>query len=478
MIPLTMRIKKTLPLLVAAVVAMPAILNAQTSDRLPAASNASGQLRDSMPATWTLEPQYTQTTPTSDGWWNRFSDPTLQALMQRAVDNNFNVLAAAQRIEQARQTIRQTKAGYYPSFNIHAGWDKVQTSGLNDVVHVHTERDSYWHGDIGMNWEIDLFGRIRRQLKADKAGYKASLADYDAVLVSLCSDLASTYVDLRVAQQQLLLTEGTASEQDSLLNMAKLRYEAGLVSELDVVTARIMIKQTRATIPSLRAQIAADINAIAILVGEYPERLAALSAPAQLPPGAIVATGIPADLLRRRPDVVQAEQQLARCAAQVGVAKADFLPMLSLAGSVGTSAYEAKNLFTKDSFTWQITPTLSWTIFDGMGRSARIAEAKAQMMESYDAYNMAVMTAVQEVQNALSSLSAAVEEEHMYVDLNKEYASSLRLNIKRYREGLVDFSDVADAQIQKLDGLKEVVAARGNVLNGMVTLYTALGGGW
>ena len=257
-----MRIKKTLPLLVAAVVAMPAILNAQTSDRLPAASNASGQLRDSMPATWTLEPQYTQTTPTSDGWWNRFSDPTLQALMQRAVDNNFNVLAAAQRIEQARQTIRQTKAGYYPSFNIQAGWDKVQTSGLNDVVHVHTERDSYWHGDIGMNWEIDLFGRIRRQLKADKAGYKASLADYDAVLVSLCSDLASTYVDLRVAQQQLLLTEGTASEQDSLLNMAKLRYEAGLVSELDVVTARIMIKQTRATIPSLRAQIAADINAI------------------------------------------------------------------------------------------------------------------------------------------------------------------------------------------------------------------------
>lgn len=137
-----MRIKKTLPLLVAAVVAMPAILNAQTSDPLPAATNASGQLRDSMPATWTLEPQYTQTTPTSDGWWNRFSDPTLQALMQRAVDNNFNVLAAAQRIEQARQTIRQTKAGYYPSFNIQAGWDKVQTSGLNDVVHVHTERDS------------------------------------------------------------------------------------------------------------------------------------------------------------------------------------------------------------------------------------------------------------------------------------------------------------------------------------------------
>lgn len=113
-----------------------------------------------------------------------------------------------------------------------------------------------------------------------------------------------------------------------------------------------------------------------------------------------------------------------------------------------------------------------------MGRSARIAEAKAQMMESYDAYNMAVMTAVQEVQNALTSLSAAAEEEHMYVDLNKEYASSLRLNIQRYREGLVDFSDVADAQIQKLDGLKEVVAARGNVLNGMVTLYTALGGGW
>lgn len=445
---------------------------------LAPAVSAADNLTDSLPERWEYEPQFTQTTPDSDGWWKAFHDPTLLALIDRAVKNNYNVLEAMHRIEIARQVQRQTVAGYYPVVSASAGWQRDHSAGAI-VPGGRSANTDYFSLGLSMNWEIDVFGRIREQAKADKASYNASVADYDATLVSLCSSLAKAYFQLRVAQAQYQVAEQNIAAQEELLRLATSRYEVGLVPQLDVVQARIVVTNTRNTLPQLKSTISSALCQVALLVGEYPDKLHGLLNYTELPeaPG-LVTVGSPQDLLRRRPDIVAAEQQLARYAALAGMAKKDFLPALSVSASVGTEAHRAGDLFGSGSLAYSVMPTLSWTVFDGFARNARVAEAKAQMLAGIDSYNLTVMTAVSEVNDAIASYNALDEQLVLTQMLVKDGKRALELQVDRYRQGLVDFSDIATSQLSLLEYENSLISIRGSRLASLVTLYTALGGGY
>ena len=436
-------------------------------------------LRDSMPESWELDTNYFQTTPSDDRWWDTFNDPILSALIKRAVENNFNVLTAQKRIEAARQMSRATKAGYYPTVGVSAGWSREQTSGDMQAVTSHADVMSYFSLGLTMNWEIDVFGRIRAQSKADKANYDATVADYDATLVSLCSNLAKAYFQLRLAQAEVEVAERNIANSEALLDVAKTRYEVGLSPAVDVVQAQMVVGQTKSTLPALKADISTAINEIALLVGEYPDKLVNLDEvfplPQTPPPGMV---GNPESLLRRRPDVVAAEKQLAAAAAQGGIAKKDFLPTLSVSAGVGTQAHSLKDLFGSGSLYYSVMPTLSWTIFDGMARNAKVAEAKAEMEEEIEQYNLTVMTAVQEVNNAMVSWQSVCDQGVYQEILLKDARRELELQVDRYKQGLLDFSDVADAETTVLQYENAVVQSHAAQLAALVTLYTALGGGY
>lgn len=436
-------------------------------------------LLDSLPEKWELEATYFQTTPSEDRWWQSFNDPILTALINRAVENNYNVLAAQQRIEAARQVSRETRAGYFPTLGVRAGWSGERNSGDIQAAHGHSETMSYFNLGLTMNWEIDVFGRIRAQLKADKADYEASIADYDATLVSLCSNLAKAYFQLRMAQAEVEVAERNIKNAEELLKIASTRYEVGLAPSVDQVQARMVVTETRATLPTLKADISTALNEIALLVGEYPDKLAELREsfplPATPPPGYVAS---PEALLRRRPDVVAAEKQLAAAAAQVGIAKKDFLPTLSVSAGIGTEARNLKDVFGSGSLYYTVMPTLSWTIFDGLARNARVAEAKATMMSEIDEYNLTVMTAVQEVNNAMVSWQSATDQLVYQQMLLKDARRVLELQLDRYKQGLNAFSDVATAQTTVLQYENSVVSSHASCLAALVTLYTALGGGW
>ncbi|MCM1484169.1 MAG: efflux transporter outer membrane subunit [Muribaculaceae bacterium] len=435
---------------------------------------------DSVPDRWQYVSEYIQTLPSEDRWWQSFHDPVLDSLISLGIDNNFNLLTAMHRIGAARQAVNQAKSRYYPTISISGGWDKSRTSGEMTSPAGRSQTMSYFTAGADMTWEIDLFGRIRQQVNQKKQLYNASRADYAATMVSLCSEIARNYASYRMYQLELAVAHEHLESQDSVMHIAMYRHEAGLNSELDVAQAGTIYYSTKASIPTLESSAATAVNAISLLLGEYPGRVAAmLSRPAPLPDyRQIVATGMPVDLIRRRPDIVAAEYQLAASAMAVGVAKKDFLPVISLQASAGTSAHNLKNMFGKESLTYSIAPSISWTVFDGLSRRAAVESAKEELKISVDAYNLAVVTAVQEVDNAIILYTSAMHEVEALNDVVRSAQESFTLSLDLYRSGLTPFTNVADAQISFLQYADQLVVAQGNALTALINLYAALGGGW
>lgn len=437
-------------------------------------------LRDSLPQRWEYIPEFEQPLPSEDKWWSSFGDETLDSLVNLAERNNYNVSMAVKRIEIARQTWNQAKAAYFPDLSLSAGWTKGQSSGVTASRNGKAAGYDYFNAGIDMNWEIDVFGRITANAKASKANMEVSKADYNATMVALAANVARSYINLRLYQQELIVANEHLASQRKVEKMTEDRFECGLASMLDVTQARISVATTRASIPGLESLIEASINNLALLTGVMPERIRPLLVePGELPHNDYgLAMGVPADLLRRRPDIIEAEAQVAANAALLGVAKKDFLPTLSLSGSVGTSAHNIGDLFSKESFTYEIAPTLSWTIFDGLARNYKTAEAKLQMESAIDSYNLAVLTAVQEVDTYIAQYISSLQT----VDLEKEVVDqckkSLDLSIDLYKQGLNPFSDVADAQMSYLANMNSLLTARAKTLSTAVSVYEALGGGY
>lgn len=445
-----------------------------------AVAGATKYLRDPMPQTWQMTPETLQDLPTDDEWWHSFNDPMLDRLIAKTVANNFDVTAAVKRIEMARNVVRETEADYFPTISLSGGWTGSQASGALQKPVGRSTRSSAFSLGANMNWEIDVFGRVRANAKAQKAAFNIAKADYNAVMVSLCAKVATAYMQLRAYQKQLSVNQAHISSQETVVKITEARFEAELADMLDVTQARTVLYNTQSTLPGIQSKIRTLINTLSILVGEYPGALAADLAVETPLPGYHIAidTGVPTDILRRRPDIQQAELTLAQYAAEIGIAKKDFLPTLSLTGSIGTEAREAGNLFGKHSLSYTIAPQLSWTLFDGLARNYRVAEAKLQFEAAVDTYNLTVMNAVGEVDNALQEYDAALQSIELQQKVVEQSEKALRLAINLYKTGLTAFSNVVDGQMSWLTSQNQLVELEAEALESLITIYQALGGGW
>lgn len=428
-------------------------------------------LRAPLPENWGVAEANAQTLPADDTWWSGFGDSTLDSLIALGENNNFDLAMAARRADEALQGVRSARAAYFPAIGATAGWQRSRTDGII--------AGGYSLG-LHASWEPDIFGKVRSRVKQSGHNYDASRAEYTAAMVSVCAQIASAYFDLRTAQAQREVANEHIGRQQHIVDIAKARHEAGLASALDVAQALTVLYTTQSSLPLLDTQIAADINAIATLCGLYAADIRPMlekGYAVQPDWHRIVNAGVPAELLRRRPDIAQAEAQIEAAAAALGIARKDYLPTLSISGAVGTAATHPDGLFKDGSLTWSVAPTLSWTVFDGLARRAGVVYARDEMESMVAAYNSVVHNAVQEVENALTSYTNQLRRIDILDNVVEQSRLSLDLSLDQYKQGLSPFTNVVDAQLSYLENTNSVLAARGDALVSLATLYRALGGG-
>ncbi|MDE6321994.1 MAG: TolC family protein, partial [Muribaculaceae bacterium] len=387
---------------------------------------------------------------------------------------------ALRRIEVSRLSMKSAQAGYYPKVGVSAGWTKERSSGLLNGPNGRGRNSSYFDIGASLSWEIDLFGRINSQVKEKKAELRATRAEAEGVRLSVAAEIATQYIQIRTWQAELAIARNHIARQEKVVKITEARKEAGLGSGLEVAQAKVVYYSTQASIPILENSIATGINSLSVLVGEFPPAVkASLTDDYQLPSYLhIIDPGTPRDLLRRRPDIIQASEELSAQVEAVGIAKKDFLPTLTINGQIGTGAHRMNDLFHSQSLTYSIEPTISWTIFDGFSRKYNVAIARQQLESQVENYNLTALTAVEEVENALSSYQASVEHIKTIEQVIVQADKSLEFSVDLYKRGLNPFTDVVSAQLNCLEYQEEAVEAKGQALNYLITLYKALGGGW
>ena len=434
-----------------------------------------------MPQTWLDTPSAANNPALTADWWSSFGDNVLDTLIDVGVANNYDILMAARRVEIARQTLTQARSQFFPTFSLSAGWSGSQSSGATASPVRSSSSSQVWSLGIDMSWQVDIFGKVAAQARGKKANWQASRIEHEGMMVTIEAKIASAYFNLRTLQSRLEVAHKHSASQERILGIAIARYQAGLNSKLDVAQAQTIYLSTIASVPSLENSINAAINALSVLTCiDAAELRTKLATDSLVMPQweRLLAVGVPADLLRRRPDIAQAETVISADAAAIGVAQKDFLPTLTINGSIGTSAHRLGDLFGSHSLDYSVAPTLSWTIFDGMARKATLAQAREQMQADIDNYNLTVLNAVSEVNNALGNYDTALDQIGLYGKVVDQSVEALTLSLDLYTSGLNSFRDVATAQIDYLNYADQLVQSKGSALAALVSLYEALGGGW
>ena len=433
-----------------------------------------------LPREWQEEDSlFQQVLPVDDRWWRAFEDETLDSLIALAIDQNPSVLMAINRIDQAKAQWRISQSELYPSLSFNGGWNRQQTSG-NLGTGNPQNRNGYYNASIQMSWQLDVFGVIRQKSKAQKELYNASKEEYNATMVSLCAEIASAYFNLREQQLELDVLRRNAISQEAVVRITETRYKTGLVSKLDVAQAKSVYYSTLASIPMTEANVIQYVNSLAILLGLYPQDVTeSLSNIKPLPDYVeLVGVGVPGELLLRRPDVRKAERQVNAQAALLGASKFDWLPEFFMNGSLGYSSHDIKDMGKKGSMTWSIAPSMTWNIFSG-GRTLQEERLqRAQLDESINQFNQIVLTAVQEVDNAMSAYKNSIKQIQACKQMLNQGKESFDLSLDLYKQGLTPFQNVLDAQRSLLTYENTLVKAKGNSLVCLVQMYQALGGGW
>jgi len=413
-------------------------------------------------------------------WWQVFQDDSLKALVDEALRNGYDPRLAAWRVEEARANAGVAGALYLPQVQVQADWTRGRQSsfaGGAGGAGFATSPQNLYDVNAGLSWEIDLWGRIRRTNEAALAQALASEAARRGVLLSLVSDVATGYFQLRELDEQLAVAKRTAAAFQGSYDLFNRRLAAGAASALDTSSAEVSLAAASAAVPDLERQIEAQENRLCLLLGRPPGPIArgAALADQALPPA--VPAGLPSDLLRRRPDLRQAEQQLVAANANVGVALANFYPTISLTGAFGGVAPELAGLFGAGR-TWSLGGGLLSPVLQGRRLEAQHRVAVAQWEEAKVQYEQSVNNAFAEVATALVAYQklAGVESEQVRaVTVNRE---AVRLSNQRYLAGRSDYLEVLQAEQQQFAAENAVAQTRFNRLASLVQLYKALGGGW
>jgi len=424
-------------------------------------------------------------------WWEEFNDPALTRLVQRAAGSNLDLRLAEGRIREARALRRVAEAGAWPSVDVSGSYSRSRTSenaiapssqgsGGSPFFRGSNNGQDLFRSGFDSSWEIDVFGGVRRSVESADATVEASIEERRDVLVTLLGDIARNYIDLRGFQRRLAVAQNNLTAQQDSLEITRVRFQAGLANYLQVSQAEAQVNTTAAEIPALEALSKQAAHRLDVLLGIQPGALSAeLSTDAPipaLPPQAHV--GLPSELLRRRPDIRRAERQLAAANAEVGVATADLYPKFSLSGVFGVTSISASDWFSAPSRFWSIGPTIRWPIFDAGRIRANIEVRNARQEQALTTYEKTVLTAFEDVENALVSYA---KEQVRYRSLRDAVVANRRalaLADELYKNGLVDFLNVLDSQRSLYAAEDDLTRSEAAMATNLVALYKALGGGW
>lgn len=414
-------------------------------------------------------------------WWRTFEDPILDRLIDRAVAGNRDVKTAAALLRETRALYDLERYDAVPTVTAAAGYTRELESGvLLPGVPRNDRAFGFWSAGFDATWEIDFFGRIRRSTEAAFAEVGGAEAARRDVLVTLLAEVARNYFEYRGLLYQLEVARRNARNQEESLAFVSARFDAGRGTELDVSRARAELQSTRALIPPIEADSLRAKNRIAVLLGVAPTRFV-LETPApapldKLPP--LVAVGRPEDLLRRRPDIRQAERSLAAATARIGIATADLFPRLSFTGTFGPQAQTIPGLFRAGSAAYAFGPTLTWAAFD-LGRVAsRIRAADARADAELGRYEQTILLALEETENALISVGRTKQRRDALVEAVASSERAAALADARYQGGAVDYLASLDAQRTVLSFQLQLSESQTRTVTALIALYKALGGGW
>ena len=441
-------------------------------------------------------------------WWEVFNDPVLNTLVQRATADNPSLHAAAVRVLQSRAARGIAIGLLFPQQQDAFGdftWN--QTSENSGAPRQETSRTlnrinwarrplgtalqkqfapgvdnvfTNWQFGLSVAWELDVWGRYRRGIEAADAELLASIAGYDDVMVSLIAEIASNYVLLRTQEEQLEITRANVAIQKRGLELAQTKAEGGTVTQLDPAQALALLRDTESEIPNLEASIRQYQNTLCVLLGTPPSDLSALLAGRHSIPSPpdVVRLGVPAELLRRRPDIRRAERLLQSLSAQIGIATADLLPSLSLAGDIGMSAEHFPDLWRGNSFDTFAGPSFRWAVLNYGRIENNIRVQDAAFQAALSDYEALVLRAQNEVENSIAGFLGAQRQIVSLTDSNKAATRAVDLAEQQYRGGITDYTRVLNTQQFLINEQFRLVATRSAVAQNLVTLYRALGGGW
>jgi NodT family efflux transporter outer membrane factor (OMF) lipoprotein len=421
-------------------------------------------------------------------WWRVFHDPVLNRLIEIAYDQNLTLVSAGTKVLQARAQLGVAIGEFYPQVQHGTGEvTYIRPSHADTTRFPSGVTQNFWRDALGLtvNWELDFWGKFRRAIESADASYLASIANYDYVLATLLGDVATTYIGIRTLQTQIAIARENIVKQKKALAIATAKYQGGTATKLDVYQAQNVLAQTEATIPQLTIQLDQGLDALTVLLGMAPQPMDGLLTGASgIPvPPKTVAVGIPADLVRRRPDIRAAELAAMAQSAQIGIAEANLYPAFSLSGTFGTAASNIghsrlKRVFEGRGITFAFGPAFQWNIlnYGQVTNQVRVEDAALQTL--LVEYQNTVLKAQQEVENGLASFLQGREQ----VDLLRESVAAanaaLGLAFLQYNLGTRDFTTVLTAEQNLYTAQSNLATAEGNVSTGLASVYRALGGGW
>jgi NodT family efflux transporter outer membrane factor (OMF) lipoprotein len=449
-------------------------------------------------------------------WWTRFNDPVLNGLVERTVAGNPGLQQAVLRIAQARQNEAATRGAALPSIGANGSYTRQQlglrgilesrgafegaenlrgnsrleevepglgnraADALGGALNAATRPSNLFQAGFDASWELDLFGRIRRQVEQAGAQTGAALEGSNDALVSLLAEVAQTYAGLRGAQALAAAQQENVDAARELLRLNERRQRQGLGTQLDVENQRAQVTSFEAQLQPYTRQVQQAMNRLSVLTGQPPGTLDdALAAPRPIPPAPpVVPVGLPSDLARRRPDIRRAEANLHAATAGIGVAVAQFYPSISLTGSLGLRGVEVSALSDWASHFYSLGPTISIPIFQGGRLTANLKLAEARQQEAALAYRAAVLQGLQEVEDSLVAYRTDRAQAEKLRETVKAAGTALFLARDRYDHGLSSFIEVLDAQRVLVQARQQEVQARLALTNDVIALYKALGGGW
>jgi NodT family efflux transporter outer membrane factor (OMF) lipoprotein len=418
-------------------------------------------------------------------WWTVFNDPTLTRLIQLAYQQNLTLRTAGVRVLEARARLGIAIGELYPQqqqVGASLTYNRIPISLPYNIV-----ANTYWADQFGAQaaWEIDIWGKLRRAIESADGAFLASVASYDDVLVTLVGDVATAYVQIRTTEQQIAIAQDNITRQRTALKIAQAKFQYGTATRRDVYQAENVLGATEATIPNLNMQLAQAKNALSVLLGMPPAPLDDLLAgPADIPTApAQVTVGIPAELLRRRPDIRRAELQAAAQSAQIGVAKADLFPAFSLIGNIGTLATDISpnrlgDVFTRRSLHYSVGPAIQWNVLNYGQITNNVRAQDAKFQELLIDYQNTVLKAQKEVEDGIATFIYSREQTEFLRQSVMAAEGALRIALLQYREGILDFTTVLTAEQNLYQAQNNLVLATGGIALGLITTYRALGGGW